>query len=335
MTFAAAIIAWNGEATLRSCLDSVLHQSTPPARVLVLDNASTDSTPDIAQRCAPAAEARGIALTVARQSTNLGFTVGANTAIRLLLDAPDAPDAVLLLNQDVCLDPSWCGEVDRAFAAGTRVGIVGSLLLFPGRETVQHAGGYLERPRLIGRHIDHHARVEVTKTEPSDAEFVTGAAIAIRTEVLRTIGAFADVFSPGYYEDVDLCDRARAAGWAVRYWPGAVATHVESAAFSGRWRRLRLSHRNRLLYALPAFADAGRRAEFVAAELAYVAASPHPDEVVAIASAASAVLVALPQAVAARLPKHETDEPLHRDLVHALIRIRTAALAAVRTPRAV
>ena len=330
MRWAAAVVAWNGEQSLGACLDSVLRQSAPPVAILVVDNASGDATADIARRAIGPGVARGIDVSVVPQVRNLGFTAGANVAMEALLASDQQLDVILLLNQDVVLDMDWCAQVNAAFANLPQAGIVGAKLLYPSRLTIQHAGGYLERPRLISRHFGHHESTDTEATAPREVDFVTGAAMAIRADRLRSIGLFEEIFSPGYYEDVDLCDRCRAAGWAVVYWPSAVATHAESGSFADRRRRLSLSHRNRFIYALPLLADPAFREEFFTSESNYVRSSADPDDVNAIAAACVSVLLLLTDALAVRLPDRCGDASLYRDLVEFFKRLRAAVVGASR-----
>jgi len=82
-------------------------------------------------------------------------------------------------------------------------------------------------------------------------DYVTGAALALRRDILDTLGFFDEGFYPAYYEEVDFCFRVRGAGYAVRYVPGAVATHHEHAVVGEESDLyLRCFHRNRLRFVL-------------------------------------------------------------------------------------
>ncbi len=59
----------------------------------------------------------------------------------------------------------------------------------------------------------------------ADVEAVSGAVMFCRRDALRQIGGFDERFFM-YGEDIDLCLRVRAAGWRVRYWPGAEVMHL-------------------------------------------------------------------------------------------------------------
>jgi cellulose synthase/poly-beta-1,6-N-acetylglucosamine synthase-like glycosyltransferase len=118
-------------------------------------------------------------------------------------------------------------------------------------QTLQHAGGVVEYPLATTRHRGYGEKDEGQYDEPADVPFVTGAALALRRNVLRDTGGFDAGFYPVYYEDTDLCYRARAAGWRVVYWPSAVALHRTSATLDQSSQAyFEFLHANRLRFIL-------------------------------------------------------------------------------------
>ena len=272
------VVAWNGEAYIADALRSTLAQQPRPT-VLVVDNASCDGTVHLALELLTGRGSSDEDGQVMVQNQNLGFVAGANRGLEQVLSRKPDDRWTLLLNQDAALRPGALAAIDRAFSLDPRIGAVGCRILYPDGLTVQHAGGRLELPRLVGRHLGHGEPVktavqptsaESATTPVQDVDFVTGAALAIRTEALRQVGLLDEAFSPGYYEDVELCDRLRTAGWRVVYAPDATVLHHESASFTNRDERLFLAHRNRYLYAIPRLQDATFRAEFTAAESTFL-----------------------------------------------------------------
>ena len=99
-------------------------------------------------------------------------------------------------------------------------------------------------------------------------DYVSGAAMAFRREVLDEVGLLDEGFWPGYYEDADFCFRVRDAGYEVWYTPDARLIHDESAALSGT-RGLQVAfHRGRLRFVLKHLPPQRFLAEFVPAERA-------------------------------------------------------------------
>jgi GT2 family glycosyltransferase len=262
--WAAVVINWNGAADLPACLAALADQAWPPSEVLVVDNASTDASLAVLRRLAERGDCRVLA-----SPTNLGFAGGANAGIRAT-----GGELVATLNPDVTLRPDWSRHLRDAFAADARLGAAGGKLLYPDGVTIQHAGGRLERPLLMGVHIGRGEPDRGQHDAPADAEFLTGGALMLRRAALAAVGLFDEGFFPAYYEDVDLCLRLRQAGWAVRYVPAATGLHRESASVdSAGAAYYRMIHAARLRFAakhLPLRELVGR---FLPAEAARLSAA--------------------------------------------------------------
>ncbi len=149
-------------------------------------------------------------------------------------------NVLVFLNDDTePLEESWLGrlvgQVERS-----EIGTVGGRLLYPSG-TVQHAGiavgigdgcGHIGRGALQARYWPW---LELTR----DVSAVTGACLAIRTELFHELGGFADEF-PTDYNDTDLCLRVREAGYRVTYDSAIVLRHYE-----GRTRHSTVTLRDR------------------------------------------------------------------------------------------
>ena len=247
----AIVINYNGGGFLESCLAAV--RVARPSDIIVVDNASTDgSLVELNQF----PEAQALAL-----DQNLGFAGGANTG----LDEVETELAVIL-NPDVEIAPDFGRKLVAAFAENPRLGAAGALLLYPDGETIQHAGGIVERPLLATRHRGYGERLSATYEREVEIDFATGAALCLRMEAVRQIDGFDEELAPVYYEDVDLCLRLRAAGSEVRYLPQLRGLHHEGVTLQrSRAYHIHL-HRNRLRFALKHLSDEEWRREFVPAE---------------------------------------------------------------------
>jgi GT2 family glycosyltransferase len=328
MNFGFVIVCWNGAQFLPACLQSVIEQTRPPSVVIVIDNASSDESVEVVTSYRRQAADAGLELVLQHEPYNLGFTRGANAGLDLLRASASSVDVLALLNQDAAIDPAWCEQIATSFAADELVGAVGSKILYPNRLTVQHAGGFLERPRLLGRHFGHHNADGPSFQIERDVEFVTAAAMAIRLSAVAAVGGlFDEVFSPGYYEDVELCQRLARSGWKVKYCPRAVAVHTESSSFIDRAWRLSLHHRNRLVYALRWLADPAFRRSFCRAERASVEGELTSDERRALAAAYLSFVLVLPRAMTGRVPADEATAELLDELIGTFTELRRVALA--------
>lgn len=143
-------------------------------------------------------------------------------------------EVIVLANNDIRFhDPSWLTPLANA-AADPGVGCAGARLLYPGGG-VQHAGIVMAGefgPRHLERYLPPsapgYARRQRRLTQVSA---VSGALLAIRTELYRALGGL-DPALPVRFNDIDLCLKADAAGFANVYVPQSVAIHAESASLA-------------------------------------------------------------------------------------------------------
>jgi GT2 family glycosyltransferase len=247
----AVFVNYNGGGYLEGCLAAL--RAARPADIFVVDNASTD---DSLQELFQFPEAQALPL-----AENLGFSGGANAG----LDEVETELAVIL-NPDVEVAPDFGRRLLAAFAANPQLGAAGALLLYPDGETIQHAGGILERPLLTTRHRGYGEPLSPAYQLQTDIDFATGAALCLRTAAVHEIGGFDEELAPVYYEDVDLCLRLRAAGWQVRYLPELRAVHHEGVTLQRSRAYHTHFHRNRLRFALKHLSANEWRRDFVPAE---------------------------------------------------------------------
>lgn len=193
------------------------------AEVVLVDNGSADGTADLAQR-------RGDCTVV--RSTNLGYSAGINQGLAALGAVP----AVLVLNPDVRLDPDAVPRMLSALGA-PGVGIVAPRILDPqGRLDLSlRRDPTLLRALGLGRTGWALFSEYVTDPEaydrPHPVDWALGAVLLVSAECLQAVGPWDESFFL-YSEETDYCLRARRSGFATRYEPSAVATHIGGA--SGR-----------------------------------------------------------------------------------------------------
>lgn len=214
---AASIVipAFNEVFYTRLCLISLERADLCGAEVIVVDNGSSDSTPDFLCEW-KAAGPRRIAV---RSEENLGFARGCN------LGASKASgDIIVFLNNDTFVMPDWLPRLLAPFEYPS-VWVTGSRLLYPNGR-VQHAGVVFieEGPGHVFAGLPGNSPLVLKQRE---YQAVTGAALAIRRRVFDEVGGFDTAYFNSY-EDGDLCLKVREAGGRILYVPDSVAYHWES-----------------------------------------------------------------------------------------------------------
>ncbi len=251
----AIVINYNGEGFIEACIQALESSAARPQEIIVVDNGSTDASL-LEMHAFPRVQ-------VLAQGRNLGFAGAANVGL-----AAVETEYAAILNPDVEVDRTFGTSLIEAFDANPRLGAAGPLLLYPDGETIQHAGGVVERPLLTTRHHLYGEKLGSVTLVERPFDFVTGGAMALRMEAVREVGGFDETFSPVYYEDVDLCLRLQAHHWEVRFVPALRALHHEGVTLQRSPEYYHYLHRNRINFALTHLSDAEWSREFVPAEIA-------------------------------------------------------------------
>jgi GT2 family glycosyltransferase len=231
-TVAVVILTWNGKALALDCLRSLEAVTTPDVRVMVVDNASTDGTVE-------AIRARyGERVSTVVNSSNLGYAGGNNVGIRKALD--EGARFVLLLNNDTTVDPAFIEELLAPLRESNTIGIAAPKIYFAQpANRIWYAGGEISFWKGTARHTGIRRTDRGQYDEPRDVAYATGCALLARREVFERVGLLDESYR-AYFEDADLCMRARRAGFRVRYVPRARVWHRISASTGGQLSRAKV-----------------------------------------------------------------------------------------------
>ena len=227
------IPTYNRRDLLGACLDSLKAQSYQGFEVVIVDDGSSEDIQGFVAEAYPEAD-------VVRLPRNGGFAGAANAGLKHA-----KTPYVMLLNNDMTLEPDAIERLHTAIKSGT-ADMVAPLVLWrdhPG--VVYSCGDFIRtsgRPEAIGFRAPREQFASTV--EPFGVS--AGAAMYKRT-MFGEIGYLDERFV-AYFEDSDLCFRARLAGFTAAVVPDAVAYHVGSASLEGRlWWRSRQCFRNHTL----------------------------------------------------------------------------------------
>ena len=213
------ILTWNSGEFIANCLEALHWQTYPNIEIIVVDNASRDDTLERLE----AAPYRSIVARVIKNEKNLGCAGGNNVGWRACKG-----EIVVFLNPDTFACKTWLEEIVKALSGDSKAAVAGCKIYYPNSHVIQHAGGILY-PNGMADHLGKGIEDKGQFDELRGVDYVTGAALAVKRSFLDTVGGFDEDYYPAYYEETDLCYKARKKGWKVLYVPGAIVYHYESA----------------------------------------------------------------------------------------------------------
>lgn len=255
------VVSYGSAGYLAECLSSLLENCAAygPARLALVENHPDPAQVKKTRQAAAPFLKQGLQVWPA--PANLGYGGAANWGWSRL-----APGAVkIVLNPDMRFPAGWLAAFVRPFEQDPTVGVVGcKLLTAEGR--IQHAGGLVRRDLALAEHFGAGEPDDGRWDASCPVEFVTGAALGVRAELADRLDGFDPAFFPGYYEDLDLCQRVRQLGYKVWYEAAAVAYHYEGGSFGRGLNYYLPLHRNRLRYVFKHFSTHQMLREFLPAD---------------------------------------------------------------------
>ncbi len=218
------------------------------AELAIVDNDSADgSAALLEQAIAERGWNAGGRVRLIRAAYNGGFGAGNNIAIRAGMSDGRAPDFIHVVNSDAFLDPGCIAALLAHLQSTPRAGIAGSHVR--GEDGLPHTtafrfptiAGEFEAAARIGpitRLLKSYVVAPPLPKEATPVDWVAGASVMLRGEMLREIGLFDEGYFL-YYEETDLALRAARAGWDCWYLPQAGCVHVGSVSTGMKeWQRM-------------------------------------------------------------------------------------------------
>ncbi len=207
--FSVVVCTRNGAPTLRECLAALREQSHASYEVLVIDDGSTDATPDIA---------RSFDFVRYHSQEPAGLSAARNLGMRL------ATGEIIAYTDDDCIpDEDWLHHLALAYDDPQWVAVGGPNIPPPPRSFTEV---------IVAAAPGAPAHVLLNDTE---AEHLPGCNLSIRKAALEAIGGFREEFTTAG-DDVDVCWRLQG---KLRFAPAAVVWHHRRFTVSAYLRQQR------------------------------------------------------------------------------------------------
>jgi N-acetylglucosaminyl-diphospho-decaprenol L-rhamnosyltransferase len=243
MKFSVLIVNYASWPLTLRCIESLQQTRYGDFEIIVVDNDSAEP-PELP-----------FAVRLIRNKENLGFARAHNRGI-----AVSSGDPVVIINPDTVVERDFFEHLQEFVTENPRVGIAGPRILdsegdlqLSARREISALSGFLGRTSLLTRLFPKSSLVKsqfpavTDQSRPTSVDWVSGACMVVRRETLRDVGTLDERFFM-YFEDADLCRRARAAGWLVYYLPHVEIVHQTGASSRSRPKAIWLLHKSAFLY---------------------------------------------------------------------------------------
>src|SRR5215218_1272602 len=205
------VCSYNGERTIRDCLEGLQHLHYQDFEVIVVNDGSTDATAAIVQDYG----FRSIT------TSNLGLSNARNTGMENATG-----EIVAYLDDDARPDPHWLTYLATTFLSTEHAGVGGPNLTPPGDGPIA---------LCVGKAPGNPVHVLLSDQE---AEHVPGCNMAFRKARLQAIGGFDPQFRVAG-DDVDVCWRLQQRGWTLGFSPAAAVWHHRRNSIRAYWKQQR------------------------------------------------------------------------------------------------
>jgi GT2 family glycosyltransferase len=258
------ILNWNRAADTIDCLESISKAriSGFVLQVVVVDNASSDNSVRKIKDAIFKIKVEGLALNVISNEKNMGFAAGNNVGIQYALGK--GADYVVVLNNDTLVHPDLLIKIlgvarqDKLLgAASPKIYFARGFEFYKDRyknkdlgKVIWYAGGEIDWKNVYGkgRGVDEIDKGQYD--EVAECDYATGTCMFIPRRVFEKVGYFDERYYM-YYEDTDLSQRIKRAGFKTIYVPNAVIWHkvAQSSAIGSDLNDYYIS-RNRLIFGI-------------------------------------------------------------------------------------
>jgi GT2 family glycosyltransferase len=210
------ILNWNGWKDTIECTVSVLKINYPSYEIVIVDNGSTDeSIQRISERFPD--------IKLIKLKENLFYAGGNNVGICYALES--GAKYTMLLNNDTTVHPDFLNPLVEAMENDPSIGAVGgTLFYYNSQNKIQNTGQYINfksgNVLTIG-----DGETDINQfSKKRDVDYICGAAIMLRSEVVRKIGGLDENFML-YSEESDWCLRAKKIGYKSIFVPNSKVFH--------------------------------------------------------------------------------------------------------------
>ncbi len=213
------VVTYNQSEYTKEFLESIKHYSNTEYEIIIVDNASEDSTVNMINQQI----ASGMKIKIISNSENMGFPKAVNQGIK-----EAHGKYIVLANNDILVTEGWLERMIEIAAADEKVGLVGPISNSVSWYQLDKDAKYTTQAEMY-----EYAYLVKEKNKGEIIEFPRLAFLCtlIKREVVEKLGGLDERFSPGNFEDDDYCLRAQMAGYKAVIAKDVFIHHFGSLSF--------------------------------------------------------------------------------------------------------
>lgn len=193
-------------------------RDSPAIEVVLVDDASSDQTVDLPRLTT--------GLTIVRQDTSTGYPLACNAGA-----AAARGKIIVFMNNDIEIGAHTLINAAQYLKEHPEIGALGPKILRM-NGTIQEAGNVVFRNGSVEAIARDLEDISIAASVVSETDYCSGCCLFITKQDFDGLGGFFEGFSPGYYEETDLCFRLAEAGKKIIYHPDFHIYHYEFASYS-------------------------------------------------------------------------------------------------------
>ncbi len=198
-----------------ACLGSLAHSTYPNLGVMVLDNGSTDGSPEAIQAQFPTVQ-------IVPLTENLGYAGNNNVGIKLAVT--QGADWVFVLNEDTLVEPDCLSRLMNTAERDPRLGVLGPIVYtFDAEPRISSAGGQVHWA-MADAVNEGMGEIDRGQYLARPVDFINGCGLLVSRPALHKAGYLDDSFFI-YWEETDWCQRINRAGFGIWFEPAALMRH--------------------------------------------------------------------------------------------------------------
>ena len=228
------ILNWNGGNLLYDCITSVLNSDYDNFNVTIIDNGSDDDSINKIKN-------NFTNINYILIDTNLGYAKGYNYGFKRLIDSNNTDYFLLLNNDTIILKSTIKNLISGTYVFGFN-NIYGPKILNEFNKEVWYGGGKINQLTKLATHVGVNKYFHTTELKTMKTDFVSGCTMLIPKKIIDKLSGFNEIYD-FYYEDVDLCLRAKSYDCSCFFISDSTVIHKISSSLGGRYSPLKFLYK--------------------------------------------------------------------------------------------